>query len=613
MFGWATMGVFLIIKGLILDAIYDKFYCSGYSVAEDCFDDYDDYEDYSETSSYTTSSYTTSSSYTTTTATTSAKLQQQQINSAQLFGPLSAAKLAKKPAEADVLVLIQQFLEENGHKKTLAVLNAETSNSPVEQFQPIPTRRPAERPTRRPTTRPTRQPAERPTRRPTTRPTRRPAERPTRRPTTRPTRQPAERPTRRPTTRPTRRPAMEFEYSYQDPNYYYEDYYEDKPEKLVLETTAVPPTAFTSVLLQTKPTRPNRLPSLRPLQLGMLENEFKEQLLQQKLELEELQNLRLQQELNLLKLQSQRQPKIPQRQPQKFNRPKPHSIQIVTPATTTQPEFRNSLLIQPQQFKLPQFLPNTPQMQPQPQLSSNRQPQNQPKRKPPNRVRLRPLGPPIKINQPTTHASVLIRRPPVTQPSRTNSLTLSPQQMHLKQQQQQQHQQQQQLKQHQQQQQHQQPSFQPSEPINNMKPPQKQEPVNKIPIKTPLPNPLLNDIENAPKHPLTLGKKKRKTEDSSYTSVLIQPKTEGSVSTAEGRTTPARNYTYYPGRRHDLETGDQLSGAEGHQLRVGDWVAVWDTEFLLWYFHNLVTGESTWQKPPQLRHLSFKKLSTKGN
>ena len=233
MFGWATFGVFLIIKGLVLDTIYDKVYCNGYYVSEDCYEDFDDYDDYNTTSSNSSSSYTTSSYTTTTTLSSSGKLvaqtttekQQGQLLSTErpAFNVLSSAKTPS--TDGDVLSLIKQFLKESGRIETLETLDKESS------------RLASTRPTEPPTRRSTRRPAERPTRRPSARPTR------TRRPSSRATtRRP---PNRRPTTRrTTARPVMEFEYYEEDSEYSeYEGYdydydyddYEEQAEKLEIK------------------------------------------------------------------------------------------------------------------------------------------------------------------------------------------------------------------------------------------------------------------------------------------------------------------------------------------------------------------------------------------
>ena len=74
-------------------------------------------------------------------------------------------------------------------------------------------------------------------------------------------------------------------------------------------------------------------------------------------------------------------------------------------------------------------------------------------------------------------------------------------------------------------------------------------------------------------------------------------------------------YQYYPGRRQfekSKEDGNGWVEEEDsepiHQLKVGDWVAVWDTEFSTWYFHNLATKASTWDKPKELEHLNFRDM-----
>ena len=73
-------------------------------------------------------------------------------------------------------------------------------------------------------------------------------------------------------------------------------------------------------------------------------------------------------------------------------------------------------------------------------------------------------------------------------------------------------------------------------------------------------------------------------------------------------------YRYYPGRRHFEKSKNSEGWVEEedtepiHQLKVGDWVAVWDTEFSSWYFHNLATKASTWDKPKELEHLNFRDM-----
>jgi hypothetical protein len=84
-------------------------------------------------------------------------------------------------------------------------------------------------------------------------------------------------------------------------------------------------------------------------------------------------------------------------------------------------------------------------------------------------------------------------------------------------------------------------------------------------------------------------------------------KTEGLEKLTEQ--TATSSYPYYPGRRQS--TGqDGWAQSPVHQLRVGNWVAVWDTEYSTWYFHNLVTGASTWQRPAQLEHLNFRNITS---
>ena len=84
------------------------------------------------------------------------------------------------------------------------------------------------------------------------------------------------------------------------------------------------------------------------------------------------------------------------------------------------------------------------------------------------------------------------------------------------------------------------------------------------------------------------------------------------VTTASNSGTPPPGYSYYPGRREfsTVEADGWQEEAPGHHLRIGDWMAVWDTEFSLWYYYNLQTQDSTWQKPRDLEHLNFRNMSS---
>ena len=643
MFGWASFGVFLILKGLILDSIYDKVYCNGYYVSEDCYADYDS-DDYNATSSYNSSSYTTSSYTTTTTPSSSAQLQQestterQQQQQGQFVSSESPApsvlSAAKTPStDGDVLNLIKQFLKESGRIETLETLDKESSR--------LAATRPTEPTTRRTTRRPNVRPAERPTRRPGARPTRRTTSRPTRRTTRRTTRQ------------TTSRPAMEFEYYEEDSEYpeYAYDYSYDydsngEAEKLEKTTTTRPP-----VLLQ--PKRPTRGrfqdPFQQQIQQQFLQSPIQQQLLQQNLHLQQLQeNLRLQKELAILKTQAvnpvgQRNPNI---QP----------IRIVGPATTTRrPTATNTppldKIIQEQlqeQKKKLEFLEEHLQSITQkPDIAK-------PGKRPGPALQLKP----IHINLPTTttpKASLLITPP--AKASFESTKRLNQQHKH----------QQEKLKNanrfHEQQKQKQRVNI-----IHKAKSPRKTEKPIQINTK---PSVKVTD------HPLELGKNRATT--TPYTSVLLQPggarnkgkqrvtpenkvtksgKAEGiekmqkekdhqeilpSIPLREkdilvgpgislpneglnqnvfSRTTKSpgnsnsttSSYRYFPGRRN-FERGKGIDGwveeehtEPIHQLKVGDWVAVWDTEFSTWYFHNLATKASTWDKPKELEHLNFRDM-----
>jgi len=43
-----------------------------------------------------------------------------------------------------------------------------------------------------------------------------------------------------------------------------------------------------------------------------------------------------------------------------------------------------------------------------------------------------------------------------------------------------------------------------------------------------------------------------------------------------------------------------------HKLIVGNWIAQWDTKYKAWFYYNINTEKSTWVKPKELRHVSFK-------
>jgi len=43
-----------------------------------------------------------------------------------------------------------------------------------------------------------------------------------------------------------------------------------------------------------------------------------------------------------------------------------------------------------------------------------------------------------------------------------------------------------------------------------------------------------------------------------------------------------------------------------HKLIVGNWIAQWDTKYEAWFYYNINTEKSTWVKPKELSHVSFK-------
>ena len=54
------------------------------------------------------------------------------------------------------------------------------------------------------------------------------------------------------------------------------------------------------------------------------------------------------------------------------------------------------------------------------------------------------------------------------------------------------------------------------------------------------------------------------------------------------------------------ETGD-LYDQEDERITVGDWIAQWDTEYLDWFYYNVITQQSTWIKPRELGHITFRR------
>ena len=55
------------------------------------------------------------------------------------------------------------------------------------------------------------------------------------------------------------------------------------------------------------------------------------------------------------------------------------------------------------------------------------------------------------------------------------------------------------------------------------------------------------------------------------------------------------------------ETGDQADDQADERITIGDWVAQWDTEYEDWFYYNILTRQSTWIKPRELGHVTFKR------
>lgn len=50
-----------------------------------------------------------------------------------------------------------------------------------------------------------------------------------------------------------------------------------------------------------------------------------------------------------------------------------------------------------------------------------------------------------------------------------------------------------------------------------------------------------------------------------------------------------------------------------HKLIVGNWIAQWDTKYRAWFYYNINTEKSTWVKPIELNHVTFKNPDIKRN
>ena len=55
------------------------------------------------------------------------------------------------------------------------------------------------------------------------------------------------------------------------------------------------------------------------------------------------------------------------------------------------------------------------------------------------------------------------------------------------------------------------------------------------------------------------------------------------------------------------ETGDPSDDQADERITIGDWIAQWDTEYQDWFYYNILTRQSTWIKPRELGHVTFKR------
>ena len=64
-----------------------------------------------------------------------------------------------------------------------------------------------------------------------------------------------------------------------------------------------------------------------------------------------------------------------------------------------------------------------------------------------------------------------------------------------------------------------------------------------------------------------------------------------------------------PPQDQDVKTsgnGD-IRDQDDERITIGDWIAQWDTEYQDWFYYNIITQQSTWIKPGELGHITFKR------
>ena len=55
------------------------------------------------------------------------------------------------------------------------------------------------------------------------------------------------------------------------------------------------------------------------------------------------------------------------------------------------------------------------------------------------------------------------------------------------------------------------------------------------------------------------------------------------------------------------DTADIADDQDDDRISIGDWIAQWDTEYEDWFYYNVITQQSTWIKPRELGHITFKR------
>ena len=62
-----------------------------------------------------------------------------------------------------------------------------------------------------------------------------------------------------------------------------------------------------------------------------------------------------------------------------------------------------------------------------------------------------------------------------------------------------------------------------------------------------------------------------------------------------------------PPQDKDVKTSGNGDIRDDERITIGDWIAQWDTEYQDWFYYNIITQQSTWIKPGELGHITFKR------